>query len=230
MFIVSAIIVIKASVIDFHPIPTPSMEPTLMTKSIVFADRRSYGLRVPLTQKYLVRWGKPQVGDIVFFESPEGGFSASSWIKRVVAIGGDTVSLSDKHLLVNGVQSQCATGIAKLEGVVCKEVLGGVDYNVTWDAAIDEEKDNFLSYQVPEDHVFLMGDNRTYSFDSRYWGVKHIDHVYGKHVGTIPNAADYYYMIMYLLVGFVVLEGTVRKYLKKKKSESGPELTDPEID
>jgi signal peptidase I len=125
-------------------IPSGSMEPTLMIEDRV------------LVNKFLYRIGEPKQGDIVVFVSPSD--KSIDYIKRVVAVGGQTVNVDDGRVSVDG----------KLldEPYVNKEVVD--HYSATGPVV------------VPAGQVFLMGDNRTNSRDSRYFGPRPVSELLGR--------------------------------------------------
>lgn len=123
-------------------IPSPSMVPTLMEGDRVLVNR------------FVYRWDAPERGDIVVFHPPID--PDVDYIKRVVAVGGDTVEVRDGRLVVNGkLLEEPYLNDGRMEGVYPPD-------------------------KVPEDHVFVMGDNRNASGDSRIWGPVHEKALLGK--------------------------------------------------
>src|SRR5262245_2968290 len=90
---------LRSSVIDYSPVPTGSMNPTILEGDVVWINKLAYGLRVPLTRVQLAEWAQPQRGDIVVVLSPADG---TRLVKRVVGVPGDTVSMVDNQLRLNG--------------------------------------------------------------------------------------------------------------------------------
>lgn len=135
---------IKTFVVQPFMIPSGSMEPTL-----------EIGDRV-LVNKFVYRFAKPEVGDIVVFKSPDD--TRTDYIKRVVAVEGQTVSIAGDKLVVDGVP-------------ITESYTHGTP---------TEPGDLELPVRVPKGQVFLMGDNRTNSTDSRWFGPQPISRVLGK--------------------------------------------------
>ena len=124
-----------------YEIPSGSMEETIMTGDMVFSEKVSYYFRAP---------GR---GDIVTFDDPE--VEGRTLIKRVIAVGGQSVDLRDGSVYVDGV---------KLDEPY---TLGKKSYPLSHTAA---DADVTFPYTVPEGELWVMGDNRTASQDSRYFG------------------------------------------------------------
>lgn len=126
-------------------VPTGSMENTIMTGSRVFVNRLAY------------RKDDPKRGDIIEFYYPDDG--KSRYLKRVIAVSGETVEGRGGSVFVDGVE---------LEEPYIRE----------------KSYMDFGPYTVPEDSCFMMGDNRNNSWDSRYWNNKFVkkDAVIGKAV------------------------------------------------
>ncbi len=158
-------LLIRSSVVEAFWVPSGSMLPTIQIGDHLFVNKLAYGLHVdvPFTSHTYVlkRWRPLQRGDIVVFISPVD--RNVDLIKRVVAVGGDTVEIRQKKLLING---QPAT-----------------DSHATFTDKRNTEaipRDNFGPVTVPEGKFFVMGDNRDQSYDSRYWGFADERDVKGK--------------------------------------------------
>ncbi len=185
----AVVFVFRAFVAEAYVIPSGSMIPTLQVGDRVWVNRFVYGLRVPL-------WGKklfarsPAAGEIVVFVHPKKG---DDLIKRVVGVAGDTVEVRDGAVLVNGVA---------LPNERMTDPCSYHDYNEATDQWFTATCDHYQEtigtrrfttlrtpYQppaempavrVPEGAIFVMGDNRDNSSDSRYWGFVPLDHIKGR--------------------------------------------------
>ncbi len=160
--IVSALIlafVIRATVVQAYKIPSGSMIPTLLIGDHLLANKFIYGEKVPFLNKKLFVFRKPERGDIVIFPCPVD--PGKNFIKRVVAVEGDAVEERNKQLFING-------------NPVSEPY---VQYT---DNFMSVQRDNFGPYLVPHNKVFVMGDNRDHSYDSRYWGYVDIDNIKGE--------------------------------------------------
>ena len=214
ILIIALIFCFKASVVDYHPIPSGSMIPTLEVGDIVLVNRLRYGIRIPLTNKYLIRWAEPSVSDVVVFEDPlDTGIN--SWIKRVIATEGQTVSFENESLFVDGQDVPCIDQASKEYYYDCTEMLGGT-HVVRWFSLITDG-DTMPAYVVPANHVFLAGDNRNNSMDSRFVGAVPVDSVYGRMFYSVSDVSGYINWFMYLLILWIAFD-FFRAYRKKKKN------------
>jgi len=149
-------LMIKASVVEAYKIPSGSMEDTLLIGDFLLANKFIYGSRIPIpfTNIHLPALREPKPGDIVIFKYPQD--LKVNYIKRCVAVAGDTVLIKDKVLYVNGREFP---GPANAKFTDRTILPSGMGY-----------RDNFGPYVVPRGKLFVMGDNRDNSFDSRFWG------------------------------------------------------------
>lgn len=158
-------------------IPSGSMETTLLVQDYVVVKKWSFGLRIPFTRTWL--WGPqlPQRGDIVVFKAVDE--SGHFLVKRVVGLPGDTVDINSQGFLtVNKIAwdySEVST--EDEERSVFIENNGQKKYQVQFYRNLEQPS---AAYNVPEGHIFLMGDNRNQSADSRFWGPLPIENLMGK--------------------------------------------------
>ncbi len=97
VLLVAIVLTGRATLADQYTVPTGSMEPTVLVGDHVLVSKIAYGLRVPLTERYLARFGPPARGDVVVLVSPEDG---RVLLKRVAAVPGDRVNLRGRDLVV----------------------------------------------------------------------------------------------------------------------------------
>ena len=155
-------LIIRAYIIQAFKIPSGSMIPTLLIGDHILVTKFIYGTKIPFSDKSILVFKQPGKGDIIVFKYPED--PKKDFIKRVVAAGGDTLEERNKIIYVNG-----------------KEVTEPYAYH--GDSFVrprGDPRDNFGPLIVPENKVFVMGDNRDQSFDSRYWGFVDIKAIKGK--------------------------------------------------
>ena len=159
----------RAVVAQAYQIPSGSMEKTLLVGDFLFINKMIYGPEIAPGWKgrnlFDIRFPairKPRPGDIIVFRYPVN--PGVDYIKRCVAVEGQRVEIRDKVLYVDG--------RARDES-----------YAVHADPRVlppPSPRDNFGPIVVPRDHVFMMGDNRDNSYDSRFWGPLPLRNVKGK--------------------------------------------------
>ena len=165
----------RTAIADWSPIPSGSMRPSLLEGDMVLVNRVAYDLKIPLTDIALTRIDEPRGGDIVVFYSPKDG---TRLIKRLVALPGDTVQMRKGVLIINGEAAQYSEGVqvqepldgaTSLPALRLREHLGERDHAVQWLPSVPSLR-SMPALRVPEDHYWMMGDNRDNSADSRYIG------------------------------------------------------------
>ena len=162
--------VIRTFIIEPFYIPSGSMLNTLQEGDRVFVKKFSYGIHLPFMAKEIVSTGEPQRGDIIVFPYPED--PSQDYIKRVVGIPGDVLEIRDKQLYRNGEAVQEA-------------------YIKHTDATLMGRRDNMPPTTVPSGKVFVMGDNRDQSMDSRFWGFVNKDTIVGKALVIYWSSTDW---------------------------------------
>lgn len=154
---------IRSFVVQAFKIPSGSMLPTLQVGDHILVNKFIYGVRLPIWGTRLMAVSHPQRGDVVVFAYPVD--PTKDFIKRVVGVGGDVVQIRDKQVFVNG---------ERWDDVHASFVDGRRDGRGS------SPRDNFGPVTVPPGHLFVMGDNRDRSYDSRFWGFVDRDEVAGK--------------------------------------------------
>lgn len=154
---------IRTFVIQAFKIPSGSMLPTLLIGDHLLVNKFIYGIKLPLVGKVLIPIGKPERNDVIVFRYPQD--PKLDYIKRVIAVGGDTIEGRNKVLYVNGQPLDDKFGVHVDETVIDRSA---------------STRDNFGPIQVPEGKVFVMGDNRDNSYDSRFWGFVDYRAILGK--------------------------------------------------
>lgn len=178
-----ALTVVKSAIAEPYYIPSGSMEPTLLIGDELIANKFAYGyssaslalpfgITLPSTQR--IFGGAPARGDVIVFRSPAD--RSQIWVKRVIGLPGDRVQMRDGRLWINGeIVKQRADGIdqaedgdGKLTGAVrFIETLPGGRQHLIFKTEAVGPLDNTNEVLVPAGHVFVMGDNRDNSADSR---------------------------------------------------------------
>ena len=159
-------LILRTSVIAAYHVPSGSMEDTLLTGDFLLCNQFLYGARLPLTDWRLPAIREPKRGDVVVFYYPRQPHTR--YIKRCVAVGGDTVSVRSKQLFINHEPQSLPP-----EGKYDDTAADGSQRYV-------KQRDEFGPIVVPEGHFFMMGDNRDNSSDSRFWGTVPYELIVGK--------------------------------------------------
>jgi signal peptidase I len=154
---------IRTFVVQAFKIPSGSMKPTLEIGDHILVNKFSYGVKLPYLRNTIIPIAQPQRGDIAVFIYPED--KTKDFIKRVIAVGGDTVEIRNKKIFLNGAPMQDPFGV-HVEDVIYPKAL--------------QRRDNLGPIKVPEGTIFVMGDNRDQSYDSRFWGFVKLEDVIGK--------------------------------------------------
>lgn len=153
---------IRTFALQGFKIPSGAMLPTLQIGDHILLNKLVYGpaLRVPFSQRLIARLPgirQPRPGDVVVFIWPKD--PSKDFIKRVVGVGGQTIEIRDRHILIDGAPWDSPWA--------------------TWEAAVPAAGNNYGPYTVPADNLFVMGDNRDQSYDSRFWGPVPVSNVKG---------------------------------------------------
>jgi signal peptidase I len=153
---------IRTFVVQAFKIPSGSMLPTLLVGDHLLVNKFVYGIRIPFVGERVFEFGAPDYDDVIVFIYPQD--RSKDFIKRVQALPGDQIELRNKVLFINGER--------------VPDVHGEFDPIPARSAR--RPRDNFGPETVPEGHVFVMGDNRDHSHDSRFWGMVPINDILGK--------------------------------------------------
>lgn len=160
LVVVSAVasLILKASFVEAFFVPSASMTPTLQEDDYILVPKFLFGLHIPLVDDVLVKWSKPDRGDVIVFnkrsESPsEDDRFHEAIVKRVIALEGDLIEIRGTQVILNG------------------EPL--VEPYAQWSEGYRSDRDGseyrFGPFRVPEGRIFVLGDNRELSEDSRSW-------------------------------------------------------------
>ena len=165
----------RASLADHYRVPSGSMEPTVHIGDHIVVSKMAYGIRLPLTDTYLIRYGSPARGDVVVIEPPDEesrhatdpdspSAIGSVLLKRVVAVAGDLVEVRDGHVHIDGREVP--------EARISLAAGGGPDLGPV---------------RVPAGKVLLLGDNRGNSRDGRWFGFVDREHVLGRALTVVAR-------------------------------------------
>ena len=154
---------IRTFVVQAFKIPSGSMKETLQIGDHILVSKFIYGIKLPFVQKTIIPFKNPKKEDIIVFRYPEN--PKLDFIKRVVGVEGDVIKVRNKKLYVN-------------DQLVDQEYAIHTDPHII--PAVYNKRDNFGPVSVPPDALFVMGDNRDNSKDSRFWGFVNLQAVKGK--------------------------------------------------
>lgn len=180
----------------FEPfkIPSGSMIPTLMIGDFILVNKFSYGFKLPFSDifsdpVYLTKSDEPKRGDVVVFKYPKD--TSINYIKRVIGLPGDTIEIRDKIVYVNDkpIESKEIDGAKIMEDMDEKfkiykfkfyQTKTGDHDHVTQSNVENHLNNDYPAIKVPKGHYFVMGDNRDFSADSRYWKFVPFEYIKGK--------------------------------------------------
>lgn len=172
---------LRATVVEAFKIPTSSMEGTLLVGDFLFVNKAVYGIRLPWSDRSIVRFRDPSRGEVVVFHPPHE--LDKHYVKRLVGVPGDTLHMKNKRLFVNGrPQVEAYTRFLDRRG-------DAVHPDMEWQsnhliASIPDRyhptRDNWGPLVVPAGRYFVLGDNRDNSEDSRYWGFVDREQIRGR--------------------------------------------------
>ncbi|MDZ5761233.1 signal peptidase I [Lyticum sinuosum] len=197
-------ILIRLFVIEIFFVPTGSMIPSILINDHLIVTKYSYGYgrynfvkRLDIDERFLA-FNNPERGDVVIFHSEFD--NDKTYIKRVIGLPGDKIKLIRGEIIINGQKlKRVINGTYEMNisnknnknnknflniNTIChryiEELPNGVKYNVLYheDADLNSFPNTTKEYIIPDNHYFMMGDNRNYSVDSRF----------DSHMGMIPSA------------------------------------------
>jgi signal peptidase I len=180
---VAIFLVVRTFLIEGFRIPSGSMENTLLIGDWLFVNKALYGAEIPFTGVHLPAFRNPRRNDLVIFKSVEE--PRLTVVKRLIGMPGDTLSMEDNQLSVNGRPAE-EPWVIRTDPLADHEDPKMRTWQVRY---LVRDRDtttyrptlkNWGPIVVPPDSFFVMGDNRDSSYDSRYWGFLGRDRIRGR--------------------------------------------------
>jgi signal peptidase I len=190
LFAVVLALVIRTFIVQPFKIPSGSMIPTLLVGDHLLVSKFLYGTKIPFSDKVVLPVREIKHGDVIVFRYPNNEHDPSKtglhYIKRVVGLPGDKVDVDGRNLIINGEEvpltfvgsyqdERFGTEYDKYQ-----EDLLGKKHIVIYEQGREYTQRGNLPVVVPPGHVFVMGDNRDNSQDSRFWGFVPIHDIEGE--------------------------------------------------
>ena len=168
------VLILRSFVAEPFRIPSGSMMPTLLHGDFILVNKFTYGIRLPVLHAKILDTGAPRRGDVAVFRFPVN--PADDYIKRIIGLPGDRIEYRNKTVFVNDrPMRQTSKGVYR--GAGSNSVMNGIPVfsedleEIRHDVMITYPRYNIPIIEVvPENHYFVMGDNRDHSSDSRRWG------------------------------------------------------------
>jgi signal peptidase I len=189
---------IRWALIEAYTIPSGSMIPSLLIHDHIFVNKLVYGLRIPFSQDWVVRFAEPKRGEVLVFRYPVD--PSQFFIKRVIGVPGDKIQYENGDLFINGekIEKVQADDDPYFQNVLDRDKIDHpetnfrkADYHYYIEklgehphSMILMKENAFPSgvsmLEVPPGRLFVMGDNRDNSNDSRVWGFVPMENVIGR--------------------------------------------------
>jgi signal peptidase I len=188
---------IRWAFVEAYVIPSGSMLPSLLIHDHIFVNKLTYGIRTPFSENWMLKFSKPHRGEVVVFKYPKD--MSTFFIKRIIGEAGDKIYYENGTLYINDKPQEKTIPVSKEDFDWLTEAAFQRDGNMTdskenythFTETLGEKKHSILlkkqelfeqygPYVVPEGHLFMMGDNRNNSSDSRFWGFLPENYILGR--------------------------------------------------
>lgn len=194
--------VFRSSIADWNSVPTGSMKPTIIEGDRIIINKVAYDLHLPFSTISIAQFGSPKRGDIIIFNSK---VTNTRLVKRVIGIPGDTVSMTNNVVEINGLPLKYGEASVNKENTLApknpklwlevNEELRGLKHSVRLSNNTTTAS-TFAATLVPENSYLVLGDNRDNSADSRFIGFIPRNEIIGRS-RSVAMSFDYenYYLL-----------------------------------
>ena len=184
-------VIFRTSLADWNIVPTGSMKPTILEGDRIWVNKIAYDLNIPFTHISLNHFNDPKRGDIVIFDS---SVSEKRLVKRVIGIPGDTISMVNNVIILNGNPLDYKIIQQDQNKVIVQEKYNEYVHHIRLNIGLINRASNFNNIAIPEKLYLVLGDNRNNSADSRFIGLIPRKEIIGraKHVVMSLNYDNYY--------------------------------------
>jgi len=191
IFFIFLMVVFRTSLADWNTVPTGSMKPTILEGDRIWVNKIAYDLKIPFTNIAVKTFSNPQRGDIIIFESKK---AAKRLVKRIIGLPGDTVSMSNNIISINGTKLNYQLVEQYPDKLIAEEISADASYHIQIHQHTNNMISNFYPVKIPGNFYLVLGDNRENSADSRYIGFIPRNEIIGRaqHVVMSLNYDNYY--------------------------------------
>lgn len=176
--LLGCIVFFKSAIADLSSISGASMQPTLLDGDKVWVNKLAYDVKVPFTEISLGSLADPRQGDIVIIDSKEAG---KRLVKRIVGLPGDTIYMQNNALIINGEPADYEVVAEDDDSTIILEELPGHSHQAKLSTSyFSRTMRNYGPAVVPDNHYFVLGDNRDNSADSRAYSFVPRDEIIGR--------------------------------------------------
>ncbi|HKE41006.1 MAG TPA: signal peptidase I [Casimicrobiaceae bacterium] len=180
-------IIFRSALADWNVVPSGSMKPTILEGDRILVNKLAYDLRIPLTHLSVHKFADPKRGDIVVFDSKAAD---TRLVKRVIGLPGDTVSMTDDRLTINGIEARYSDIEYQPHAILATESYPGLSQRIELVPGAASRLSSFGPVKVPQDYYLVLGDNRDNSADSRVYGFIPRQEIVGN-AKTVVLSLDY---------------------------------------
>src|SRR5688500_15634370 len=188
LILFASIFMFRTAIADWSPVPSSSMEPTILPGDVLLINKTILGPAIPFTEARLFAFAQPQRGDIITFTPPH---KDQTFVKRVIGIPGDRIRTEGLQVFVNGKALPLAIIDQGQDGGLLKatEIIDGRTHLITLDTSRSIHQ-LAMDVPVPPHAYFVMGDFRNLSEDSRFFGFVSEDKVIGRATRLMVSIAE----------------------------------------